>query len=73
MPFFPSLPRRAQILIATGGVACSVVGGVVLWKDRIAGKKFEENNEGDQIPKEQDRKKEYKDKVFIVTGANSGN
>ena len=125
---FPSIPGKAQAVIATAGVTCSVIGGVVLWKDIVGGGQFDKEakqggcselprdsrkwretsrhflaeikieikpplqnvqyacsemfywNHSTSLNKNQDDtiagKKRYretcKDKVYIVTGANSG-
>jgi len=53
-------------LALVGGVSCTVIGGVVIWKDSIAGQKVE------QIKTEKQLIKDVKGKVFVVTGANSG-
>ena len=63
-----NLPRRAKNVLALGGVVCSVVGGVVLWKDSLAGNTYaNKDNKSKKLVK-----KSYEDRVFIVTGANSG-
>lgn len=60
------LPTRAKRLALLGGAACTMFGGLVLWKETIGGKKLEFV----KTPKE--IKDEIENKVFIVTGANSG-
>lgn len=59
-------PRRLKTLALLGGSACTAVGGVVLWKDAIAGKKV------DTLKSDKEMEKEVAGKVFVVTGANSG-
>ena len=34
---FPSIPVKAQIAAAAGGIVCSVIGGVVILKDSVGG------------------------------------
>ena len=60
------LPSRAKKLALLGGAACSMLGGLVLWKEAIGGKKLE------FVKSEKEIKEEVENKVFIVTGANSG-
>jgi len=59
-------PSRLKKLALLGGAACTAIGGVVLWKDTIAGKKV------DTLKSEKEMEKEVAGKVFVVTGANSG-
>merc|ERR1712066_597339 len=70
---FPSIPGKAQAIIATAGVTCSVIGGVVLWKDIVGGGQFDkEAKQDDTIAGKKRYRETCKDKVYIVTGANSG-
>ena len=62
------LPLRARRLLLLGGSACTMIGGIVLWKDSLAGEKYVNKEE----PKVEKRTKSQEDKVFIVTGANTG-
>jgi len=59
------LPKPESMLLL-GGAACTIAGGVVIWKDTIAGQKV------DKIKTEKQLKAEVDSKVFVVTGANSG-
>jgi len=45
---------------------CTMFGGVVLWKETLAGKKYE------HVREEKDIKAAAQGKVFVITGANSG-
>lgn len=49
-----------------GGAACTMFGGLVLWKEKIGGQKL------DFVKTPKEIKDEIENKVFIVTGANSG-
>lgn len=63
------LPARAKRLLVAAGAACSIIGGTVLIKDAVGGDKYE------KIGEEEAKKKlvdSIKNKVFIVTGANTG-
>jgi len=60
------LPSRAKTLALVGGAVCTMFGGVVLWKEALAGKKYE------HIKEEKDIKAAVDGKVFVITGANSG-
>jgi len=60
------LPSRARKLALLGGAACTMFGGLVLWKETIGGQKLEFVKSTKEI------KEEIENKVFIVTGANSG-
>ena len=45
---------------------CTMFEGVVLWKETLAGKKYE------HVREEKDIKAAAQGKVFVITGANSG-
>ena len=60
------LPSRAKKLALLGGAACSMLGGLVLWKETIGGNKLE------FVKSDKEIKEEVENKVFVVTGANSG-
>ena len=60
------IPSRARKLALLGGVGCSLLGGVVLWKESISGSKLEYTKSSKEIQENIEKK------VFIVTGANSG-
>eukprot|EP00090_Calanus_glacialis_P045351 TRINITY_DN8370_c0_g1_i1.p1 TRINITY_DN8370_c0_g1~~TRINITY_DN8370_c0_g1_i1.p1 ORF type:complete len:183 (-),score=67.67 TRINITY_DN8370_c0_g1_i1:666-1214(-) len=60
------LPTRAKRLALLGGAACTMFGGLVLWKEKIGGQKL------DFVKTPKEIKDEIENKVFIVTGANSG-
>jgi len=60
------LPSRAKKLALMGGAACTMFGGLVLWKETIGGQKLEFVKTSKEI------KDDIENKVFIVTGANSG-
>ena len=62
------LPRRARSLLLLGGSACTMIGGVVLWKDALAGDKYVNKDESSKEKKT----KSQEGRVFIVTGANTG-
>jgi hypothetical protein len=36
------LPSRAKKLLLVAGAGCTMIGGLVLWKDTVAGKKIEQ-------------------------------
>ena len=36
------LPSRARKLLLVAGAGCTMLGGLVLWKDTVAGKKIEQ-------------------------------
>ena len=36
------LPSRAKKLLLLAGAGCTMIGGLVLWKDTVAGKKIEQ-------------------------------
>lgn len=70
---FPSIPFKAQAAMAVGGVVCSVVGGVVILKDSVGGGQYDKEAKQDDTPAGKKSYKETcKDKVYVVTGANSG-
>ncbi len=54
------IPSRMRKLALVGGVSCTVIGGVVIWKDSIAGQKVE------QIKTEKQLIKDVKEKHFMV-------
>jgi len=59
--------------MAVGGVVCSVVGGVVILKDSVGGGQYDKEAKQDDTPAGKKSYKETcKDKVYVVTGANSG-
>jgi len=60
------IPTRLKNLALLGGAACTMLGGVVLWKDTVAGKKVE------SVKTEKQLQEEVEGKVFVVTGSNSG-
>jgi len=60
------LTSRAKKFVMIGGVSCSVLGGLVLWKDAIAGHRLENQKSSKEIQQKIEKK------IFIVTGANSG-
>jgi len=60
------LPSRAKKLALLGGAACTMFGGLVLWKEAIGGQKLEFVKSSKEI------KEDIENKVFVVTGANSG-
>ena len=60
------IPSRARKLALLGGVGCTVLGGVVLWKETVSGRKLE------TIKSPKEIQENIEKKVFIVTGANSG-
>ena len=60
------LPTRAKKIAFLGGAACTMFGGLVLWKESISGQKLEYVKTSKEI------KENIENKVFIVTGANSG-
>lgn len=58
------LPKLSALVWSGAGV-CTLAGGLVIWKDFISGS-----------PEQQFKDKKVKSqegKVFVVTGANSGN
>ena len=70
---FPSIPGKAQAAMAVGGVVCSVIGGVVLLKDSVGGVQYDkEARQDDSKAGKWAYKESCKDKVYVVTGANSG-
>jgi len=60
------LPSRVRKIALLGGAACTMFGGLVLWKEAIGGQKLE------FVKSKKEIKEEIENKVFIVTGANSG-
>ena len=60
------LPSRVRKIALLGGAACTMFGGLVLWKEAIGGQKLE------FVKTKKEIKEEIENKVFIVTGANSG-
>ena len=60
------LPSRAKKIALLGGVSCTIYGGLVLWKDKISGRTLETEKSTKEI------QQNIENKVFIVTGANSG-
>ncbi len=64
-----NLPRRARNLMFASGIVCSVVGGVVLWKEFIAGEVYQK---ADVEKKDKKSAGSLVGKFFVVTGANSG-
>ena len=60
------IPSRARKVALLGGVGCTVLGGLVLWKETISGRKLE------SIKTSQEIQENIEKKVFVVTGANSG-
>ena len=73
---FPSIPVKAQIAAAAGGIVCSVIGGVVILKDSVGGgSQYQYDKEARQDDTSAGKTKyreTCKDKVYVVTGANSG-
>ena len=57
------LPQKVNSLALFGSGMCTIIGGIVIWKDGIGGEK------ADHV---QDADADLKDKVYIVTGANTG-
>jgi hypothetical protein len=55
------LPQRLRGFLLAGGTVCSVVGLTVVWKDWVGGDTYKPKVEAD-----------IKDKVVLVTGANTG-
>ena len=49
-----------------GGGLCTMIGGVVLWKDTVAGRKYE------YVKSEEEISQAVEGKTFVITGANSG-
>jgi hypothetical protein len=43
------LPSRAKKLFLLAGAGCTMIGGLVLWKDTVAGKKIDQINSDKQI------------------------
>ena len=62
------LPPKVKRLGFLGSGICTVIGGVVIWKDAIGGDKAVEHI----TEKKKHEVKDLQDKVFIVTGANTG-
>lgn len=62
------IPSRLKTLALLGGAACTMGGGLVLWKDALEGEKYEIGKGGGA----RETKSGAENKVFIVTGANSG-
>ena len=60
------LPSRAKKLALVGGEGCTLIGGLVLWKETISGRKLEHVKSSKEI------ETNIENKVFVVTGANSG-
>jgi len=60
------LPSRARALALVGGGLCTMIGGVVLWKDTVAGRKYE------YVKSEEEISQAVEGKTFVITGANSG-
>ena len=60
------IPSRARKVALLGGVGCTVLGGLVLWKETISGRKLESIKTSKEIQENIEKK------VFVVTGANSG-
>ena len=70
---FPSIPLKARNAMAAGGVVCSVIGGVVILKDSVGGGQYDKDAKQDDTSAGKKKYKETcKDKVYVVTGANSG-
>ncbi len=68
----PAMSGRARGLLTVGSVACSIIGGVVIWKDSIAGEKFDKDRDKEDLITVKKVRESAKDKVYVVTGANSG-
>ena len=62
MGFPPKMKKFAVI----GSGLCTLVGGVVIWKDRVRGDKLS------SVVDDSVSEKDLQDKVYIVTGANTG-
>ena len=60
------LPSRARKIALLGGAGCTLIGGLVLWKEAISGQKLEYGKTNKEI------QTNIENKVFVVTGANSG-
>jgi len=60
------LPSRARKIAMLGGAGCTLIGGIVLWKESISGQKLEYEKTNKEI------QTKIENKVFVVTGANSG-
>lgn len=63
---FQFLNRNRQSLLLGGGIFCTFYGGLVLLNDKITNvKKFD-------TPELEDPEEAKRQKVYLVTGANSG-
>ena len=51
---------RMKKFALIGGTACSIIGGVVIWKDSIAGQKV------DQLKTEKELKKDIKERSWNI-------
>ena len=61
--------QNKERLLTGVGVFATIYGGLILWKDYIVGKRYRIIT--DSIPSE-DPVEAKRQKVFLVTGANSG-
>jgi len=66
-----NLPKGVKRLMLLGGATCTMYGGLVLWKETLAGKKYE-HKEAEIEASSETKKPDVDGKMFVVTGANSG-
>ena len=67
------LPWKLKALGLTGGMVCTFTGGAVLLKDAVGGTQYDKaGDESADAKAKADISKKLENKVYIVTGANSG-
>jgi hypothetical protein len=69
MPFTQWVYQNKEGILTGVGIFATIYGGVILWKDYLVGKRHRIIT--DSIPSE-DPVEAKRQKVFLVTGANSG-